>query len=75
MDHEFLIIRFYDVMEEDSSLASSKALSAEVNTPGEISEHSQDFIYYKGASIIRMMNYALGNDKFIAAMRYYLKQK
>lgn len=75
MDHEFLIIHFYDVMEDDSSLKSSEALSAEVNTPAEISERFGDFIYYKGASIIRMMNYTLGNHRFIAAMRYYLKQK
>lgn len=62
-------------MEDDSSLKLSQALSAEVNTPEDINDRSGDLIYYKGASIIRMMNYTLGNDKFIAAIRYYLKQK
>lgn len=59
-------------MEDDSSELLSKALSSEVNLQDGL---GGDFIYYKGASIIRMMNYTLGHDGFIAALRYYLKQK
>lgn len=70
-----MIVHFYDVMEDDSSLELSKALSGEVILPAQISEQFDDFIYHKGASIIRMMNYTLGNDKFVAAIRYYLKEK
>jgi aminopeptidase N len=46
------------------SVASSHSLSVDVNTPDEINEMFDAITYNKGASLIRMMNYFLGDKVF-----------
>ncbi len=43
------------------SVASSHPVSVDVNTPDEINELFDSITYNKGASIIRMMNFFLGD--------------
>lgn len=57
------------------SLEDSHALTHDVNSPDEISERFDSISYSKGAAIIRMVQYTIGNDKFIAALKNYLKTK
>ena len=45
-------------------MASSHAISIDVNKPEEINEIFDDITYGKGGSVIRMVNYFLGNDTF-----------
>ena len=46
------------------AVASSHAISIDVNKPEEINEIFDDITYGKGGSVIRMANYFLGNDTF-----------
>lgn len=59
----------------DDSLGNSLALSHDANTPDEVMNKVGSISYNKGASVIRMMSHTLGNDRFIAALRNYLKTK
>lgn len=45
-------------------MASSHEIATEVNNPDEINEIFDDITYSKGASVIRMANYFIGNDVF-----------
>ena len=74
MDHEFLVEHFYDEMEQDST-GLKDALSQKADTPDEWNDRFSGVTYYKGASIIRMMNYTVGHDQFLAGIRHFLKQK
>lgn len=60
---------------EADSLEDSHALSHDVSSPDEISERFDSISYNKGAAIIRMVQHTTGNDKFIAALKNYLKTK
>ncbi|CAF1062496.1 unnamed protein product, partial [Brachionus calyciflorus] len=62
MFDQFLRISF-SIMELDS-VQSSHPISVEVNDPNEINEIFDGITYGKGASIIRMMNYFLGEANF-----------
>lgn len=57
------------------SLEFSKPLTREVNTPEEISGAFDTITYQKGGSIVRMAEHILGRNKFMIALRQYLKQK
>ena len=46
------------------SVSSSHPISVEVNNPDEINEIFDGITYGKGGSIIRMMNYFLGEKVF-----------
>lgn len=67
----FLFLQFdqfinteFSVMNADS-VASSHPVSVDVNTPDEINELFDAITYNKGASLIRMMNYFLGDKVFL----------
>jgi len=46
------------------SVSSSHPISVEVNNPDEINEIFDGITYGKGGSVIRMMNYFLGEKVF-----------
>ena len=47
------------------AVASSHAISIDVNNPDEINEIFDDITYGKGASMVRMISYFLGNNTFL----------
>jgi|688.fasta_scaffold1696622_1 tricorn protease interacting factor F2/3 len=53
----------FTIQQRDST-ASSHPISVEVNKPSEISSIFDDISYGKGGSVIRMVNYFVGNDTF-----------
>lgn len=57
------------------SLEISRPLTRDVNTPEEIAAAFDTITYQKGSSIVRMAEHILGRNKFIIALRQYLKQK
>jgi aminopeptidase N len=50
------------------SVSSSHPISVEVNNPDEINEIFDGITYGKGGSVIRMMNYFLGDKVFISGL-------
>lgn len=57
------------------AIADTHALSQEVNSPADISVMFDQITYNKGASVIRMLQHALGNDSFVSGLRTYLKHR
>lgn len=74
MNQQFVVDDLQEVFELDS-LKSSHPISVPVNNPDEINEIFDSISYGKGASIIRMMNYFLGNDTFRRGLTNYLRNK
>lgn len=64
----------YFAFEEDA-LESAPSVDQYAHTPEELQEKYGAIIYKKGASIIRMFNYTMGNNKFTAGIRRYFKEK
>ena len=60
---EQLVNLLFTIQQRDSA-ATSHPISVEVNKPSEISSIFDDISYGKGGSVIRMVNYFLGNDTF-----------
>ncbi|TPX36532.1 hypothetical protein SmJEL517_g01377 [Synchytrium microbalum] len=55
-------------------LRSSHPIEVDVKNPAEISQIFDAISYSKGASVIRMLNGALGGDNFMKGVRSYLKK-
>ena len=60
---ELLTNLLFTIQQRDS-VATSHPISVEVNKPSEISSIFDDISYGKGGSVIRMVNYFIGNDTF-----------
>ncbi|MEM2138557.1 MAG: M1 family metallopeptidase [Candidatus Woesearchaeota archaeon] len=56
------------------SLKSSHPIEAKVKTPKEIAEIFDDISYDKGGSILRMLNYYIGEKYFIEGVKHYLNK-
>ncbi|GFT12414.1 aminopeptidase N [Nephila pilipes] len=74
MDQQFVLDEVHDVMDLDC-LKTSHPISLPVRHPDEINEIFDRISYGKGASIIRMMKYFLGDDNFKNGLMNYLNDK
>ena len=63
LKNEQIVNLLFNIQQLDA-VASSHAISIDVNKPDEINEIFDDITYGKGGSVIRMANYFLGNDTF-----------
>ncbi|XP_014675061.1 PREDICTED: aminopeptidase N-like [Priapulus caudatus] len=72
MMDQFLLDALQAVMRLDA-LGSSHPIYLPVHHPDEINEIFDSVTYDKGASIIRMMNFFLGEDTFHAGLKEYLR--
>ncbi|KAL8580187.1 hypothetical protein ACOMHN_059160 [Nucella lapillus] len=73
MTEQFVVQSMHSVMSSDS-LTSSHPLSADVESPAEIQSIFDSITYSKGAAIVRMMYFILGQEKFIGALNLYLHE-
>lgn len=69
---QFLVNAIQPVMKFDSTLASHPIVQT-VNSPAQITELFDTISYEKGASIIRMLENFIGEEKFETAVTNYLK--
>lgn len=60
---------------EGDTLDGTAPLSRKADTPDDIKGMFSQLTYVKGATMIRMFNYTLGHDTFVAGLRNYFKQK
>lgn len=74
MDEQFVVDDLQDVMDLDC-LKTSHPISVPVRHPDEINEIFDRISYGKGASIIRMMKYFLGDRNFKTGLSNYLNAK
>lgn len=74
LDQQFVVEQLQTVFGADS-LEDTRPLSDEVFTPDEIADRFGSISYNKGASVIRMLEHAVGHNRFISALRNYLKTK
>lgn len=74
MEKQFLTEALHLVMKDDS-LATSHPIYQEVHNPVEINELFDSISYEKGASVIRMTKYFLGEEVFRVGVTNYLKEK
>ncbi|XP_015790545.1 aminopeptidase N [Tetranychus urticae] len=71
--HDAFIIEGIQVVFELDCLTSSHPISVKVSDPDEINEIFDRISYEKGASLIRMMRYTLGDKVFREGVSTYLK--
>nr|XP_003703002.2 PREDICTED: glutamyl aminopeptidase-like [Megachile rotundata] len=71
--HSFPIYTKYVSMKHDSKLRA-RPIVKRVENPEEIEELFDRISYQKAASVIKMLEDAIGNSKFIGAIRYYLQK-
>jgi aminopeptidase N len=57
------------------AVASSHAISIDVNKPEEINEIFDDITYGKGGCMVRMISYFIGNDTFLRGITVITKHK
>lgn len=74
VDYQFVVEELQFSLIEDS-FENSLPLSYVVNTKNEIMDMFGLSAYAKGGSLIRMIHYILGDEKFINGIRKYLKSK
>ncbi|XP_053202337.1 aminopeptidase N-like [Panonychus citri] len=71
--HDAFVIEGIQVVFELDCLTTSHPISVKVNDPDEINEIFDRISYEKGASLIRMMRYTLGDKVFREGVSSYLK--
>ncbi|KAJ3387394.1 hypothetical protein HDU92_001972 [Lobulomyces angularis] len=69
----FLNAETFEALELDS-LRSSHPIEVTVNSPSEISQIFDAISYSKGASIIQMLSWSIGQEVFTNGVRSYLKE-
>ncbi|XP_076438167.1 uncharacterized protein LOC143277263 isoform X2 [Babylonia areolata] len=74
MTGQFVVQSMHGVMSADS-LVSSHPMTADVESPSEIQAIFDDVTYSKGAAIVRMMHFIMGQDDFIAGLNVYLHDR
>ena len=71
LEKQFVVEQQQSIFVSDS-VKSAFALSSEALSPSEISYKFSSISYSKGASIIRMMNSIMGEEKFNLGIQDYL---
>lgn len=74
LDHQFVVDKLQSIFDVDS-LENTLALNHDWIVQNELSNEVSEFTYAKGASVIRMMQHILGEEKFIKGLRLYLRLK
>lgn len=74
MEDQFLVEQYQAALGFDG-IETSLPLTREIINQSQVSGSGDSITYSKGASIIRMMSYIVGIDKFYEALRLYIRQK
>lgn len=74
LPEQFVVEQLQAVFYADS-LDSTRPMTHSVNTPDEISSVFDSISYNKGASVLRMIEHAIGSDNFKKSIREYLRTK
>ncbi|KAJ8960565.1 hypothetical protein NQ318_013854 [Aromia moschata] len=71
LDKQF-VVRIHQPVLETDAYATAQALQSPASTPAQISNKFSRVSYYKGGSILRMVEHFMGSDNFRTALQNYL---
>lgn len=74
MEEQFLVEQYQAALGVDG-IETSQPMTREVDNQSQVNGIGDSITYSKGASIIRMMSYIVGIDKFYEALRFYISEK
>lgn len=74
MESQFIVAQLQSIFASDA-LDSSEAMTSAASSPTQISNKFSSISYAKGASVIRMMIYFLGEENYKLGIREYLNTK
>ncbi|KAH8302750.1 hypothetical protein KR044_010518, partial [Drosophila immigrans] len=76
LEELFVVNNLQKCLEDDAAITSLPLtrLETEIQSPAEIKNQSNTFVYDKGASIIRMWHDIMGQDNFNKSIKSYLKE-
>ncbi|XP_053698808.1 membrane alanyl aminopeptidase [Sabethes cyaneus] len=74
LDYQFVIEQLQGVMQMDS-LESTHPMTHNVYTQSQVSNIFDNISYNKGAVVLRMVEHAIGTEKFQNALRKYIKER
>lgn len=72
MEDQFLVEQYQAALGVDA-IETSQPMTREIRNQSQVNEIGDSITYAKGASIIRMMSYIIGIDKFYEALRFYIR--
>ncbi|XP_036342052.1 membrane alanyl aminopeptidase-like [Rhagoletis pomonella] len=72
LDQQFLVDQLQVVMSMDSTNSTNPMSDENTHTPSDLSRMFNSISYNKGASIIRMVKYAIGEENFRKSLQTYL---
>lgn len=74
MESQFVVAQLQSIFASDS-LNSIEAMTSPASSPSEVSNKFSSISYAKGASVIRMMIYFMGEENYKTGIRQYLVNK
>ncbi|KAL2717324.1 putative aminopeptidase-2 [Vespula squamosa] len=73
MEDQFLVEQYQAALGFDG-IETSRPMTRDIVNQSQVSGSGDSITYSKGASIIRMMSYIVGIDKFYEALRIYIRE-
>ncbi|XP_004523070.1 membrane alanyl aminopeptidase [Ceratitis capitata] len=74
LDQQFIVDQVQSVMNMDSTNSTNPMSDPDTNTPSDLSRMFNSISYNKGASVIRMVRHAIGEENFKNSLNAYLKK-
>uniref|UniRef100_A0A0K8WLP7 Aminopeptidase n=3 Tax=Bactrocera latifrons TaxID=174628 RepID=A0A0K8WLP7_BACLA len=74
LDQQFIVDQVQSVMNMDSTNSTNPMSDENTNTPSDLSRMFNSISYNKGASVIRMVRHAIGEENFKKSLNDYLNK-
>jgi aminopeptidase N len=74
LEYQFVVENLQQSMQLDST-DSTHPMTTPVNTKSEAQAIFDNISYNKGASILRMLAYNIGHDKYQQVLQYHIRKK
>ena len=74
MEKQFVVDQIHTVMTMDATNSTNPMSDENTNTPADLSRMFNSISYNKGASFIRMVKHAMGEDSFRKSLQNYLNK-
>lgn len=75
MDKQFVVDQMHLIFNTDANFGVAKLTDPTVSSPSEIGSMFSSITYVKGASIVRQIRTAMGEEKFLKSLQNYLSEK
>lgn len=75
LDKQFVVDQMHLIFNNDAKYGVAKLTDPTVASPSEIGSMFSSITYVKGASIVRQIRHAMGEDNFLKSLQNYLEEK